>query len=146
MAATKKAANEAFEVFSIAKPEAFKEGYEKMAKGMSNFTEFNKTAVEAMMASAGTMTRGIERATSDHSAFLKAAYEDGVAAFKATASSKSLQEVIDIQTDYVRAQTTKNLSQLAKLGEHWAATTKEASEPLTQRYGEFVELVQAYRP
>jgi phasin family protein len=146
MAATKKAANEAFEAFTAAKPEAFKEGYEKIAKGMTNLTNFNKDALEAMIASAGTLTRGVERATADQTAFLKAAYEDSVAVFKATASCKSLLEAIDIQSEYVRSQMTKNLGQLGKMSEHWTATAKEASEPLTRRYGEFVELVQSYRP
>lgn len=146
MAAAKKAANEAFEAFTTAKPEAFKEGYEKMAKGMTNLTNFNKDALEAMLASAGTLTRGVERATADQTAFLKAAYEDSVAAFKATASCKSVQEAIDIQSEFMRAQMAKNLGQLSKMSEHWTATAKEASEPLTRRYGEMVEMFQSYRP
>ena len=146
MSAAKKAANEAFEVFASARPEAMKEGFDKLAQSMTTLTEFNKSAVEALMASAGALARGIERATSEHNAFLKAAYEDSVAALKATASSKSMQETIDLQTEYVRAQTAKNLSQFSKLSEHWTATAKDVTEPLTQRYGELVEMVQAYRP
>ncbi len=146
MTATTKAANEAFDGFTIAQPEAFKQSYDKFAKGMSSVTEFQKAALEALMASTGTLTRGVERAASDQSAFLKAAYEDGVAVIKATASSKSLQEVIDIQSEYVRTQTAKNLSQFSKLSEHWVTTAKEVSEPLTEQYGALVERVQAFRP
>lgn len=146
MPAAKKAANEAFEAFTSAQPEAFKEGFEKIAQRMSNMTEINKGALEALIASAGTLSRGVERATAEQNAFLKTSFEDWTAAFQATASCKSVQEAISIQTDYVRAQTAKNLSQFSKLSEHWTATAKEVSEPLTQRYGEFVDLVQAYRP
>lgn len=144
--AARKAANETFDAFSIAAPEAMKEGYEKFAKGLTGFADFNKSALEAVMASAGTLTRGVERATADNTAYLKTAYEEGVAAFRATTSSKSLQEAIDVQGEYMRAAVGKNLAQISKMSEHWVATAREASEPLTRRYGEFVELVQSYRP
>lgn len=146
MTAAKNAATEAFEAFTNANPEAFKEGYEKLAKSMTNFTEINKGAVEALMASAGVVTRGVERVAAEHNAFLKTIYEDGVAAFKATAASKSVQEIVSIQAEYVRVQTEKNLSQFTKLSEHWSAIAKEASEPVTQRYGEMIERVQSFRP
>ncbi|MBY0421318.1 MAG: phasin family protein [Parvularculaceae bacterium] len=150
--AAKKAATETFEVFTNANPfananpEAFKEGYEKLSQRISGFAEFNKASLEAMMAAAGALSRGVERAASENTAFMKGAYEDGVAAFKAAASSKSAQEIIDIQSDYVRTAVGKNMAQLTRMSEHWTATAKEASEPLTQRYGEFIELVQSYRP
>lgn len=144
--ATKKPAAETFEVFTNANPEAFKQGYEKLSERVGAFAEFNKASIEAMMTAAGALSRGVEHAASDNAAFLKAAYEDGVAAFKATASSKSAQEIIDIQMDYVRTAMGKNMAQLTKMSEHWTATAKDASEPLTQRYGEFIEIVQSYRP
>lgn len=142
--AAKKAA-EAFEVFA-AKPEAFKEGYERMTKGFANAAEFNKSTVEALMASAGALSRTIEQTTSEQNAFLKSAYEDGVAAFRAASGSKSLQEAIDVQTDYLRDAFGKQVAQLSKISELWLATSKEAAEPLTRRYGELVEIFQSYRP
>lgn len=98
------------------------------------------------MASAGTFAKGAEKAASEQSAFLKAAYEEGVAAAKAAATSKSAQEALDIQSDYLRTAFERNLGQLNKMADHWLSTTKEAVEPLTERYGELVEKIQSYRP
>lgn len=148
MATAKKtaAANDTLETLAGVDPAAFKEGYEKFAKSVSSFADFNKNSLEAMMASAGTFAKGVEKAATEQSAFLKAAYEDSVAAAKATATSKSVQEALDIQSDYVRATFEKNLTQINKMADHWLSTTKQAAEPLTERYSQFVEMVQTYRP
>jgi phasin family protein len=127
-------------------PEVFKEGYDKFAKGVSNFADFQKGAFEAWVSSAGSLAKGVEKITSEQTAFAKSSYEDGVAAAKAAATSKSVQEALDIQGEYLRTTFEKNLSQFNKMADFWVSTTKEAAEPLTSRYSEFVEMVQSYRP
>lgn len=147
MATSKKTAStgaEAYEKFAFS-PEGFKEGYEKLAKGMSDVTELQKGSMEALLASAGSLTRGVEKAAAEQSAYLRTAYEDGLAAVKATASSKSLQEAVEVQTDFLRSAVEKNLGQLSKMADLWLEASNEAAKPLTDRYGEFVEKVQAYR-
>ena len=147
MATAKKTASAADALESLSfKPEAFKEGYEKLADGFSTFADFQKSSLEALIASAGTLAKGAEKAASEQSAFAKSCYEECVAAAKAAASSKSAQEAFDIQSEYVRSAFEKNLGQFNKLADHWVGTTKDFAEPLTARYGEFVELVQSYRP
>lgn len=148
MATAKKtatAADEMMETFAV-NPEAFKKGYEKLSKGLTEMAEFQKTTLEAMMASAGALTKGAEKAAAEGSAFAKSSFEDGVAAAKAAAASKSVQEAFDIQNQYVRSAFEKNLGQFTKMADQWMAITKEAADPLTARYGEFVEIVQSYRP
>jgi len=148
MATAKKTASatESFETWTAATPEAFKEGYEKLAGGFTKWADFNRESLEAVTASAGRLAKAFEKAASEHNAFAKEAYEDGVAAFKATTSSKSVQEAIDIQSDFLRSAFEKNLGQFNKLADHWLTSTKEAAEPLTTRYSEFVDMVQSYRP
>ncbi len=146
MATAKKTAGEAFETLATMNPEALKEGYEKVAKGFSNLADFQKGTFEALVASAGSFAKGVEKLTSEQAAYAKSAYEDGVAAAKAAATSKSVQEALDIQSEYVRSVFEKNLGQFNKMADQWISTTKEAAEPLTARYSEFVEMVQSYRP
>ncbi|MEX0645453.1 MAG: phasin family protein [Parvularculaceae bacterium] len=146
MATAKKTASETFETLTAMNPEALKEGYEKVAKGFSNLADFQKGTFEALVTSAGSLAKGVEKLTSEQTAFAKGAYEDSVAAAKAAATSKSVQEALDIQGEYLRTTFEKNLSQFNKMADQWISTTKEASEPLTARYSEFVEMVQSYRP
>jgi phasin family protein len=148
MATAKKTASaaETFETWTAATPEAFKEGYEKVAGGFTKWADFNRESFEAFSASAGRIAKGIEQAASEQSAFAKESYEDGVAAFKAATTSKSVQEALDIQSEFLRNAFEKNLTQFNKLADHWISTTKDAAEPLTTRYSEFVDMVQSYRP
>ncbi|HXI88196.1 MAG TPA: phasin family protein [Parvularculaceae bacterium] len=134
------------EAFAPVNPETFKKGYEKFAKGVSEFADFQKASLDAVIASAGSFAKAVEKAAAENSAFAKTSYEDGVAAFRAAAGSKSVQEAFDIQSDYLRSTFEKNLGQFNKMADHWISTSKEASEPLTTRYGEFVEIIQSYRP
>lgn len=148
MAAMKKnaAGAENFDAFSAMNPEVLKEGYERMAKGMTNFADFQKGSMEAMMAFAGAYARGVEKAASEQSAFAKAAYEDGVSAMKSTSGAKSAQEALEIQSEYVQSSVEKNLTFATKIADHWSSVAKEAADPVSKRYGEFVEMVQSYRP
>ncbi|MHA7873437.1 MAG: TIGR01841 family phasin, partial [Hyphococcus sp.] len=111
MASTKKATNGAdpFETMTAMSPEAFKEGYEKLAQNMSTFADFQKDSVEAVMASAGAFAKGFEKLASEQSAFIKASMEEGMASAKAASSSKSVQEAIDVNVSFVREAVEKNL-------------------------------------
>ncbi len=147
MAATKKTASAAdafdFKGFS---PESFKDGYEKFAEGMTTFADFQKESLNAVMASAGAFAKGVEKLTAEQTAFSKAAFEETVANAKAAASSKTVQEAIELNNDFVRAAVEKNLGQINKVADIWSETTKDTVEPLTVRYSELVEKIQAFRP
>ncbi len=148
MAAKKSAENtatESFEALTTFSPDAFKDGYEKFAKGLNSWADFQKNSVEAFMASAGVFAKGFEAAASTQASFVKEQFEEGVATAKAAAASKSVQEAIELQNEFVRTSFEKNLGHATKLADHWTGVAKEASDPLTKRYGEFVELVQSYR-
>lgn len=147
--ATSKTVNEnakAFEDSTAFKPEALKEGYEKMAEGVSTFAEFNKNSLDAMMASAGAFAKGLERLTAEQTAFVKKYFEETVSTAKAVSGAKSVQESIDLNADFARGAIEKNLGQANKVADLWIETTKQTVEPLTARYSELVEKIQSYRP
>jgi phasin family protein len=145
MATKKTATEETFESLTAFSPDAFKDGYEKFAKGLNSFADFHRGSLEAFMACAGALTKGFEKAAAAQAGFVKEQFEEGVAVAKAAAGSKSVQEAMELQGDFVRSSFEKNLGHVTKLADHWSGVAKEASEPLTKRYGEFVEMVQTYR-
>ena len=147
-AAEKKTENvtEAFDAFNVGNTEFLKDGYEKMSERMSAFADFQRSTYEAFVASSSALAKGVEKVTSEQTAFAKESYEDGVAAAKAVTTSKSVQDAINAQNDYLRGAFEKNMQQFNKIADSWLSMSKEASEPLTEKYGEFVEKVQAFRP
>lgn len=147
MAATTKTttAADAFD-FKAFSPESFKDGYEKFAEGLTAIADFQKDSLNATMASAGEFAKGVEKLTAEQTAFSKAAFEDTVASAKAAAASKTVQEAVELNSDFVRTSIEKNLGQINKVADIWTETTKKSVEPLTARYSELVEKIQAYRP
>ena len=151
MTETKKTAktaqpSDAFETLTALNPEAFKEGYEKMAEGVSAAADFQKESYEAFIASVGAFTKGFEKLASEQTNFVKTAFEDTVANAKAVASAKSPQEALDLNSEFARTAVENNLGQVNKAADLWIETTKETVAPLTERYSEMVEKIQAYRP
>lgn len=148
MTASKKTekATDAFETLTTVNPEAFKEGYEKFAEGVSTFADFQKDTYEAFVASAGAFAKGFEKLASVQTTFVKAAFEDTVANAKAVASAKSPQEAFDVNNEFARNAVENNLGQVSKAADLWIETSKETVEPLSARYSEMVEKIQAFRP
>ena len=148
MTATKTTAKQdtGFDAMTGVNTEAFKEGYEKISEGVSAFADFHKGSLEAFMASAGAFAKGVEKLSTQQSTFVKTAFDEGVASAKAVSTSKSVQEALDIQSDYARETIEKNLGQINKVADLWIETTKKSAEPLTSRYAEMVEKIQSYRP
>ena len=91
MATAKKETPEtnAFDSMMSVNPEAFKQGYEKFAEGMSAVADFNKSSLEAMMTSTGAFAKGVEKITAAQTEFAKSSFENGVAAAKSIACSCS---------------------------------------------------------
>ena len=102
--------------------------------------------METTIASFGVIASGAEAASAEQTAYLKESYELATDAFQKASSSKSAQEVIEIQSEYLKGSTERSLSFVSKLAEHWSSVTKEAFEPASKQYGEFLEKVQTYRP
>ncbi|MCB2112937.1 MAG: phasin family protein [Parvularculaceae bacterium] len=136
---------EALESVMSFSPESVKDFYEQFAKGLNSFADFQKGSVEAYMASAGAVAKGFEKAATAQASFVKEQFEEGVATAKAAFASKSVQEAIEIQGEFARTAFEKNLGHASSLADHWTGVAKDAADPLTKRYGEFVEYVQSHR-
>jgi len=144
---TKKAAEAAgFEAIPSFDTESYKQGYEKLAEGVTNVADFNKGSIEALMASATALAKGVEKVTKEQTAFFKTAYDEGVATAKAASASKSVQEAVELNSEYFRGALEKNLGQMNKVSDLWMEMVKQTTEPLTARYTEMVEKIQSYRP
>lgn len=144
MATAKKTAD-AFDMNAFS-PDNFKQGYEKFAESMTAAADFHKESLNALMASAGAFAKGFEKLTAEGAAFSKTSYEEAVATAKAAAASKTLQEALELNSEFMRASVEKNLGQINKVADIWASTAKETVEPLSARYSDLVEKIQSFRP
>ena len=113
--------------------EALKTGFEKTTKLYETVGEFNKETVEAYIASATIAGNGFQAVAQDSSAYAKKSIEDAVAASKAMMGSKSIHEVIELQTSFAKNAFASYVSQLSQINQAFVAIAKASSAPLQAR-------------
>ena len=122
--------------------DAFKTGFEKTAKLYESVGEFNKETVEAYVASATIVGSGLQSIAQDSSTYAQKAIEEAVAASKAMMGSKSIHEVVELQTSFAKNAFAGYVSQLSRINEAFVATAKQGSAPLQARVEAAGQLMQ----
>lgn len=143
MAGTNDAA--ALDPFAFANSTAVKEHFERAVGVFGELNVFSKTTVDAMVDCMTRAGQGMELINSQVMNYSKAQFEEGVAAARRMAGAKSVQEVIELQSDYAKSSMDTYLGEMNKFTETYANTMKDAFKPLNERMTAAVELMQAQR-
>jgi phasin family protein len=122
--------------------EAMKETFERAVRGYDQFFAFSKDTAEAMIKSANAAGKGMETINSEVLSYTRKSVEDGIIASKAIMSAKSVNEAIQLQSEYSKAAFETYVDELAKFGDMALAITRSAATPLQARVSAFVEMVR----
>lgn len=139
------AVNETIEKITAAGNEAFKEGFEKSLKSVNEINSFAKDNVDAVIASATAAGKNAETLNANAVAYAKNSMESAVAATKALTTAKSVQDMIEVQTDFVKSSMDMFLGELNKTTDLYAGAIKEVAKPINERLSASVEMVQSAR-
>ena len=131
------------EQFTTAGNQAFKDNVEKSLATLNEVNTYSKKNLEAVVASVTAATQGAEALGAQVMAFSKKSMEDQVAAAKALAGAKSVQEAVELQTAWVKAAMEGYMAEASKMGEVVAASVKDSVKPLNERVTATVETLQA---
>ncbi|WP_439815337.1 phasin family protein [Zavarzinia sp. CC-PAN008] len=93
----------------------------------------SKDNVDAVMQSNTAAIKAIESLSAELVAFSKNSLEDSLAATKAIMSAKSMQQVIELQTDYTKSALDAFLAQSTRIGELLMSLSKDTAAPLNAR-------------
>lgn len=126
--------------------QVFKDNFGKIAEGMTELADFQRESFQAGMNSLSTLASGAEAAATEQTAFVKESYGIATETIQAASSSKSVQEAIEIQMEFLKNSAERNVNFASKLSDHWLSVAKEAFEPAAKHYGEYLEKVQTFRP
>lgn len=136
---------EAFDTFSSASNQALKDGFEKTAAAFGDMNAFSKDTVEALVASMSSAGKSAEKINARVASYAKQALEDSVEVAKKAATVKSVQELIEIQSDYAKASLDSYMGEVNKIADLYASSVKDAVKPLNERMTAAVELLQSQR-
>lgn len=133
------------EQFTTASNVAFKEGVEKSLAALNDLNANSKKNLEAIVASATASAKGAEALGAQAMAFSKAVFDTQVSAAKSLAGAKSVQEVVELQTNFAKTALETYMAQFAKMSDTVSASVKESMKPLNERVTATVEKFQAVR-
>lgn len=107
-----------------------KEAVEASMKSLDEMTEMTRANVDALLASARVATTGVEQMVAHLTEVSKKSFEDATVAMKGLAAAKTPNELMQLNTDFAKAQFDSAVSEYSKLAEMMVKLTGEVMEPV----------------
>lgn len=133
------------EKYTTATSQAFKDAVDKSLTALNEVNSQSKANLEAVVASVTAATKGAETLGAQAISFSKKSLEDHMAAAKSLTSARSVQEAVELQTNWAKATMEAYIAQLNSASETVASSVKETLTPLNARVTATVEKFQAAR-
>jgi hypothetical protein len=99
-------------------------------KPFEDFQKLGQTNVDAAMKVFGEWNKGWQAIAAEMTDYTKRSFEDGSATFEKLVSSRSIEQVMEIQTSFAKRAYDEYMHQLTKIGGMYAELAKEAYRPV----------------
>jgi phasin family protein len=107
-----------------------------MPEELKNFGEeyqrLSKEGFAAATRSFGEMNKGFQTLAAEMTDYSKRTFDDVFRAWEQLLSAKSVEQVIDIQSQYAKRAYDTHMSEMSKLGEMYVAIARNAAKPVEQ--------------
>ena len=124
---------------------ATKEQIEKAStaalKGYDEFAAINKDTMDACVKAGNVMAKGLEDLGKTAFAFAQSQAEANVAAAKKLMAAKTINDVLEIQSDLARSQFDAYVAEGTKVSEMYVKVANETIEPIQARLNVVVEKI-----
>jgi phasin family protein len=119
--------------------ETVQKTFPQAAARFEELTGLQRGNLEAFFSAGTVAMKNVETLSEEMLAFNKKAMEDGVANAKKFMDCKTMQDVVELQTNLARTQLEAMLAQSTKFTDLALKMTGEIVEPMQSRLGETVE-------
>ena len=110
-----------------------------VTQGYDDFAALQKEGFEALVKAGEILARGAEAIGKEYFAFAQHTAEANGEAAKALLGAKSVQEIVELQGEFVRVSLDKSVDESGKLSEMSLKIASEALEPLQKQMTAAVE-------
>ena len=124
---------------------ALRDGVEKTSATIAELSAQSKSNLEALTASATAAQKGAEALSAQVVSYSKSSWENGVAAAQTISQARSIQELIELQTNFAKSSMETYLSEVTKMTETLTGSVKDSFKPINERVTASVEKFQAAR-
>jgi hypothetical protein len=99
------------------------------AETLNDFQKLGSDGFDAAVRSYGEVNRGLQALTAKLTDNAKEAFEDAMRTFHQVVGAKSLQQAVEIQTQYVKRAYDTFVAEAPKVGELYWAVVQDAYAP-----------------
>ena len=101
-----------------------------MLKGFEEFQKVGKDGFDAAVKSFGEMNKGFQAIAAEVTDYSKKAFEDSTRAFEQLIGAKSIEQAVEIQSQYAKKAYDTYMAEMSKLGEMYVGLAKDAYKPV----------------
>jgi len=105
---------------------------EEFKKVSQEVQKLGKDGFDATARSFGEMSKGFQAIAAHVTDYSKKSFEDGTRAFEQLIRVKSVQEAIEIQSQYAKKTYETYIAEMSKLGGMYVAIARDVYKPLEQ--------------
>ena len=105
---------------------------EELKKVGQEVQKVGKDGFDATARSFGEMSKGFQAIAAQVTDYSKKAFEDGTRALEQLIGAKSVQQAIEIQSQYAKKAYETHIAEISKLGEMYVAIARDAYKPVEQ--------------
>ena len=105
---------------------------EAFQKWTDESQRISKEGFDAALRSYGELNKGFQAITANMTDYSKRAFEDATRAFEQLAGSKSVEQAIQIQSQYVKKAYDTWVTEASKLSEMYVGIVRDAYKPVEQ--------------
>jgi len=126
-------AAKAFEQTASATKEQVEKASAQFLKGYADFQAIAKANFDALVQSSAIAGRGAEDMSREVVAYAQSTFDKSVTTGKSLLTAKSLKEVVDLQSEYVKSSIESLVAETTRLQDLSSQVTKDAMAPLNDR-------------
>jgi hypothetical protein len=101
-----------------------------MFKSYEDFQKLGQANMDTTMKLFGDLTKNWQSIAAEMTDYTKRSFEDGTQTFEKLLSAKSVEQAIEIQSNYAKRSYDEYVHQLSKIGGMYAELAKEAYKPV----------------
>ncbi len=101
-----------------------------MIKNFDDVQKIGQANMDASMKVWGDLTKNWQAIAAEFTDYTKRSFEDSTQTFEKLVSSKSIEQAMEIQTNYAKRAYDDYMHQMTKIGSMYAELAKEAYKPM----------------
>lgn len=99
-------------------------------KGFEEFQKVGKDGFDAAVKSFGEMNKGFQAIAAEVTDYSKKAFEDSTRVFEQLIGAKSVEQAVEIQSQYAKKAYDTYIAEVSKIGEMYAGLARDAYKPV----------------